>query len=142
MTKNSTKKRRSRKSYKVTLVLLFVLIICLTAFDVYLLSFVKEKESIYNEYIKQMNAASSEKNFDEETKKLYSSISEKKSLINDLKSMLNERTVRREELKSEAIKQYNITAEIEAKKRQLAAECGYSTYEDLLEAYYNLITEN
>ena len=87
-------------------------------------------------------AVSAVKNFDEETKKLYNSVTEKKSLVQALKTTLAARTNRREELKAEALDKYNIAAETEARKMQFEAECGYSTYEALLAAYNNLLTEN
>ena len=122
--------------------LLSVLIAGMIAFDAYLVCYINGKKALYDEYIRQANAVSAVKNFDEETKKLYNSVTEKKSLVQALKTTRTARENRLAELKAEAPDKHNIAAEAEARKVQFEAECGYSTYEELLAAYNNLLTEN
>ena len=122
--------------------LLSVLIAGMIAFDVYLVCYINGKKALYDEYIRQANAVSAVKNFDEETKKIYNSVTEKKSLVQALKTTRAARTNRLDELNAEALDKYNIAAEAEARKVQFANECGYPTYEALLAAYNNLLTEN
>ena len=142
MARTTVEKRRSRKAYKAALALLSVLIAGMIAFDAYLVCYINGKKALYDEYIRQANAVSAVKNFDEETKKLYNSVTEKKSLVQALKTTLAARENRLAELKVEAPDKYNIAAEAEARKVQFANECGYPTYEALLAAYNNLLTEN
>lgn len=142
MARTTVEKRRSRKAYKAALALLSVLIAGMIAFDAYLVCYINGKKALCDEYIRQANAVSAVKNFDEKTKELYNSVTEKKSLVQALKTTLAARENRLAELKAEAPDKYNIAAEAEARKVQFANECGYSTYEALLAAYNNLLTEN
>ena len=142
MARTTVEKRRSRKAYKAALALLSVLIAGMIAFDAYLVCYINGKKALYDEYIRQANAVSAVKNFDEETKKLYNSVTEKKSIVQDLKKTRAARKNRRDDMKAEALDKYNIAAEAEARKVQFANECGYPTYEALLAAYNNLLTEN
>ena len=88
------------------------------------------------------NSVSAEKNLDDKSKDVYESIREKNSMLKDLKTSLSERTTRREELKSQATDKNNNAAEAEAKMAQYMKELGFSSYEELLAAYNDLLKEN
>ena len=122
---------------------LFVLSIAIPiVYVVLLIHSVNEKKSEYDEYLKMTNSVSAEKNLDDKSKDVYESIREKNSMLKDLKTSLSERTTRREELKSQATDKNNNAAEAEAKMAQYMKELGFSSYEELLAAYNDLLKEN
>lgn len=120
---------------------LIAVIVGLSAAILITISSVNSIAGEYNYYIRQRNIAASEKNMDEKTRNKYAEVIEKESLVKDLKRIAAERASRREELKSSATDQRNIAAEAEARMAQYMKECGFSSYEELLEAYNRILTE-
>lgn len=142
MGKTKIKKKNSRSAYKTVLTVLCGGIIILVIACILLIHSVNEKKSEYDEYLKMTNSVSAEKNLDDKSKDVYESIREKNSMLKDLKTSLSERTTRREELKSQATDKNNNAAEAEAKMAQYMKELGFSSYEELLAAYNDLLKEN
>lgn len=142
MGKTKIKKKYSRSAYKTVLTVLCGVIIILVIACILLIHAVNEKKSEYDEYLKMTNSVSAEKNLDDKSKDVYESIREKNSMLKDLKTSLSERTTRREELKSQATGKNNNAAEAEAKMAQYMKELGFSSYEELLAAYNDLLKEN
>ncbi len=142
MGKTKIKKKYSRSAYKTVLTVLCGVIIILVIACILLIHSVNEKKSEYDEYLKKTNSVSAEKNLDDKSKDVYESIREKNSMLKDLKTSLSERTTRREELKSQATDKNNNAAEAEAKMAQYMKELGFSSYEELLAAYNDLLKEN
>ena len=140
MSRNKIKKRYSRSAYKAATAALAVIIIGLIATSIVLIVSINKTADEYNYYVRQSNVASSEKNMDEKTRAVFEETQQKQSLIKDLKSTVNERTTRREELKEQVKDQNSITAEAEVKMARYKEECGFSTYEELLDAYEKLLT--
>ena len=126
MGKTKIKKKYSRSAYKTVLTVFCGVIIILVIACILLIHSVNEKKSEYDEYLKMTNSVSAEKN----------------SMLKDLKTSLSERTTRREELKSQATDKNNNAAEAEAKMAQYMKELGFSSYEELLAAYNDLLKEN
>ena len=142
MGKTKIKKKYSRSAYKTVLTVFCGVIIILVIACILLIHSVNEKKSEYDEYLKMTNSVSAEKNLDDKSKDVYESIREKNSMLKDLKMSLSERTTRREELKSQATDKNNNAAEAEAKMAQYMKELGFSSYEELLAAYNDLLKEN
>ena len=142
MGKTKIKKKYSRSAYKTVLTVLCGGIIILVIACILLIHSVNEKKSEYDEYLKMTNSVSAEKNLDDKSKDVYESIREKNSMLKDLKTSLSESTTRREELKSQATDKNNNAAEAEAKMAQYMKELGFSSYEELLAAYNDLLKEN
>ena len=142
MGKTKIKKKYSRSAYKTVLTVLCGVIIILVIACILIIHSVNEKKSEYDEYLKMTNSVSAEKNLDDKSKDVYESIREKNSMLKDLKTSHSERTTRREELKSQATDKNNNAAEAEAKMAQYMKELGFSSYEELLAAYNDLLKEN
>ena len=142
MGKTKIKKKYSRSAYKTVLTVLCGVIIILVIACILQIHSVNEKKSEYDEYLKMTNSVSAEKNLDDKSKDVYESIREKNSMLKDLKMSLSERTTRREELKSQATDKNNNATEAEAKMAQYMKELGFSSYEELLAAYNDLLKEN
>lgn len=142
MGKTKIKKKYSRSAYKTVLTVLCGVIIILVIACILIIHSVNEKKSEYDEYLKMTNSVSAEKNLDDKSKDVYESIREKNSMLKDPKTSLSERTTRREELKSQATDKNNNAAEAEAKMAQYMKELGFSSYEELLAAYNDLLKEN
>ena len=142
MGKTKIKKKHSRAAYKTVLAVLCGVIIILVIACILLIHSVNEKKSEYDEYLRMTNSVSAEKNLDDKSKDVYESIREKNSVLKDLKTSLTGRTARREELKSQATDKTNSAAEAEAKMAQYIKELGFSSYEELLAAYNDLLKEN
>ena len=142
MGKTKIKKKNSRSAYKTVLTVLCGVIIILVIACILIIHSVNEKKSEYDEYLKMTNSVSAEKNLDDKSKDVYESIREKNSMLKDLKTSLSERTTRREELNSQATDKNNNAAEAEAKMAQYMKELGFSSYEELLAAYNDLLKEN
>lgn len=141
MKRGVTGKRPSRFSYKAAMAALIAVIVGLSAAILITISSVNSIADEYNFYIRQRNVAASEKNMDEKTRNKYAEVVDKESLVKDLKRIVAERASRREELKSSATDQNNIAAEAEVRMAQYMKECGFSSYEELLEAYNRILTE-
>lgn len=141
MGKTKIKKKYSRSAYKTVFALLCGVIILLITACILLICDVNDKKSNYDEYLRKTNIAASAKNLDEKSLAVYESVQRKSSELKDLKETLSDRTKRREELKDEATDRTNLAAEAESKMAQYMKEFGFSTYEELLEAYNKLLAE-
>ncbi len=135
------KKRRSRKAYITTMTILITSAVLLITLNLILIKSVNEKKVIYDEYQRKVNIAKSEKNFDEKTADIYKQVQENSELVNDLKAILGERQGRREEVKAEASERTNEAAEAEAEMERYKKLCGFTTYDELLKAYNEIITQ-